>query len=71
VAALLFTLFTLLSASAALLTPVLGQVSQVTDYLPELAHDGCHLLAVACHYGSSGWSRYICVGEHRYFYELR
>jgi hypothetical protein len=49
VAALLFTLFTLLSASAALLTPVLGQVSQVTDYLPELAHDGRHLLAVACH----------------------
>jgi len=49
VAALLFTLFTLLSASGALLTPVLGQVSQVTDYLPELTHDGRHLLAVACH----------------------
>ena len=48
--ALLFlALFVLLSASGALLAPLLGQAAGVTDYLHEFAHDGRHLLAVPCH----------------------
>lgn len=48
-AVLLVTLFLLLSASGALLAPLLGQAAGATDYLHELAHDGRHLLAVPCH----------------------
>ncbi len=32
-----------------LLSPVLGQVSVVANYLHELAHDGRHLLGAPCH----------------------
>lgn len=46
---LLAVLFLLLSASGALLAPLLGQAAGVTDYLHEFAHDGRHLLAVPCH----------------------
>lgn len=46
---LLAALFLLLSASGALLTPLLGQAAGVADYLHEFAHDGRHLLAVPCH----------------------
>ncbi|QIN81172.1 CbtB-domain containing protein (plasmid) [Rubrobacter marinus] len=49
VALLLVVLFALLSASGALLSPLLGQAAQVADYLHEFAHDGRHLLAVPCH----------------------
>jgi hypothetical protein len=48
-ALLLAMLFVLLSASGALLAPLLGQAAGVTDYLHEFAHDGRHLLAVPCH----------------------
>ncbi len=48
-ALLLAVLFLLLSASGALLAPLLGQAAGVTDYLHEFAHDGRHLLAVPCH----------------------
>lgn len=46
---LLLVLFLLLSASGALLVPLLGQEATVTNYLHEFAHDGRHLLAVPCH----------------------
>ena len=48
--ALLFLvlLFVLLSASADLLVPLLGQAA-AADYVHEFAHDGRHLLAVPCH----------------------
>ena len=49
VALLLAMLFVLLSASGALLAPLLGQAAWVTDYLHEFAHDGRHLLGVPCH----------------------
>ena len=49
VALLLAMLFVLLSASGALLIPLLGQATGVTDYLHGFAHDGRHLLAVPCH----------------------
>ncbi len=49
IALFLMALFLLLSASGALLAPLLGQVAGVTDYLHEFAHDGRHLLAVPCH----------------------
>ncbi|MDP8951058.1 MAG: CbtB-domain containing protein [Actinomycetota bacterium] len=49
VALLSAMLFTLLSASGALLAPLLGQAAEVSDYLHEFAHDGRHLLAVPCH----------------------
>ena len=49
VALLLAMLFALLSASRALLVPLLGEAAKVTDYLHEFAHDGRHLLAVPCH----------------------
>ena len=42
-------LFALLSASGALLAPVLGHAARATDYLHEFAHDGRHLLGVPCH----------------------
>lgn len=32
-----------------LLSPVLGKVSVVANYLHELAHDGRHLLGAPCH----------------------
>jgi hypothetical protein len=48
-ALLLVVLFLLLSASGALLAPLLGQAAGVTDYLHEFAHDGRHLLGVPCH----------------------
>lgn len=48
-ALLLMLLFLLLSASGALLAPLLGQAGGVADYLHEFAHDGRHLLAVPCH----------------------
>lgn len=48
-ALLLVVLFLLLSASGALLAPVVGQAAGVTDYLHAFAHDGRHLLAVPCH----------------------
>ena len=48
-ALLLLALFMLLSASGALLTPLLGQAAGPFDYLHELAHDGRHLLGVPCH----------------------
>ncbi len=48
-ALLLAMLFALLSASGALLAPLLGQAAEVADYLHEFAHDGRHLLAVPCH----------------------
>lgn len=48
-ALLLLALFVLLSASGALLAPLLGQAAGVTDYLHAFAHDGRHLLAVPCH----------------------
>lgn len=48
-ALLLVMLFAALSASGALLAPLLGQAAEVTDYLHEFAHDGRHLLAVPCH----------------------
>lgn len=46
---LLAMLFALLSASGALLAPLLGQAAEVTNYLHEFAHDGRHLLAIPCH----------------------
>ncbi len=49
IALFLAALFLLLSASGALLAPLVGQVAGVTDYLHEFAHDGRHLLAVPCH----------------------
>jgi len=49
VALLLMMLFTLLSASGALLVPLLGQAAGAADYLHEFAHDGRHLLAIPCH----------------------
>lgn len=48
-ALLLAALFILLSASGALLAPLLGQTAGIADYLHEFAHDGRHLLAVPCH----------------------
>ena len=48
-ALLLAMLFVLLSASGALLAPLLGHAAGVADYLHEFAHDGRHLLAVPCH----------------------
>ncbi|PLS87372.1 MAG: hypothetical protein CYG60_02250 [Actinobacteria bacterium] len=49
VALLLLVLFASLSASGALLAPLVGEAAGATDYLHELAHDGRHLLAVPCH----------------------
>ncbi len=46
---LLLVLFASLSASGALLAPLVGEAAGATDYLHELAHDGRHLLAVPCH----------------------
>ncbi len=46
---LLLTLFVLLSASGALLAPLLGETAGAFDYLHEFAHDGRHLLGVPCH----------------------
>jgi hypothetical protein len=46
---LLALLFVLLSASGALLVPLLGQAAGAADYLHEFAHDERHLLAVPCH----------------------
>ena len=46
---LLALLFVLLSASGALLVPLLGQAAGAAEYLHEFAHDGRHLLAVPCH----------------------
>jgi len=48
-ALLLAMLFVLLSASGALLAPLLGHAAGVADYLHEFAHDGRHLLGVPCH----------------------
>ena len=48
-ALLLVALFLLLSASGALLAPLLGQAAGTADYLHEFAHDGRHLLGVPCH----------------------
>jgi hypothetical protein len=48
-ALLLVALFVLLSASGALLAPLLGQAASPLDYLHEFAHDGRHLLGVPCH----------------------
>jgi hypothetical protein len=48
-ALLLLALFVLLSASGALLAPLLGQAAGPFDYLHEFAHDGRHLLGVPCH----------------------
>ena len=48
-ALLLVALFFLLSASGALLAPLIGQSAGAFDYLHEFAHDGRHLLAVPCH----------------------
>ncbi len=48
-ALLLAMLFVLLSASGELLAPLIGQASDVANYLHEFAHDGRHLLAVPCH----------------------
>jgi hypothetical protein len=48
-ALLLLVLFVLLSASGALLAPLLGQAAGSFDYLHEFAHDGRHLLGVPCH----------------------
>ena len=46
---LLLALFVLLSASGDLLVPLLGRAAGPFDYLHEFAHDGRHLLGVACH----------------------
>ena len=46
---LLLALFLLLSASGDLLVPLLGRAAGPFDYLHEFAHDGRHLLGVACH----------------------
>lgn len=46
---LLAVLFASLSASGALLVPLVGEMAGATDYMHELAHDGRHLLAVPCH----------------------
>jgi hypothetical protein len=48
-ALLLAMLFVLLSASGALLAPLLGHAAGLADYLHEFAHDGRHLLAIPCH----------------------
>jgi hypothetical protein len=48
-ALLLAMLFAALFASGALLAPLLGQASEVANYLHEFAHDGRHLLGVPCH----------------------
>jgi len=48
-ALLLAMLFVLLSASGALLAPLLGHAAGVADYLNAFAHDGRHLLAIPCH----------------------
>jgi hypothetical protein len=48
-ALLLVALFLLLSASGALLAPLLGEAADTADYLHEFAHDGRHLLGVPCH----------------------
>ena len=48
-ALLLVMLFTALSASEALLAPLLGQAAGAADYLHEFADNGRHLLAVPCH----------------------
>ena len=48
-ALLLAMLFVLLSASGALLAPLLGHAAGMADYLHEFAHDGRHLLAIPCH----------------------
>ena len=48
-ALLLAFLFVLLSASGALLAPLLGQAAGAVAYLHEFAHDGRHLLAAPCH----------------------
>ncbi len=48
-ALLLVALFVLLSASGALLAPLLGQAANPFDYLHEFAHDGRHLLGAPCH----------------------
>jgi hypothetical protein len=49
IALLPLALFVLLSASGALLAPLLGQAAGPFDYLHEFAHDGRHLLGVPCH----------------------
>ena len=46
---LLVLLFMGLSASGALLVPLVGQAAGFTDYLHEFTHDGRHLLALPCH----------------------
>jgi hypothetical protein len=48
-ALLLVALFMLLSASGALLAPLLGQAASPFNYLHEFVHDGRHLLGVPCH----------------------
>lgn len=48
-ALLLVALFLLMSASGALLAPLLGQAAGATDLLHGFAHDGRHLMAVPCH----------------------
>ena len=48
-ALLLVALCVHLSASGALLAPLLGQAAAPFDYLHEFAHDGRHLLGVPCH----------------------
>jgi hypothetical protein len=48
-ALLLAVLFLGLSASGALLAPLVGQAAGFTDYVHQFAHDGRHLLAVPCH----------------------
>lgn len=48
-ALLLALLFLFLSASGALLAPLVGEAAGVTNYLHEFTHDGRHLLGVPCH----------------------
>jgi len=48
-ALLLLVLFVLLSASGALLAPLVGETAGAFDYVHEFAHDGRHLLGVPCH----------------------
>jgi hypothetical protein len=46
---LVLMLIAVLSASGALLAPVLGHTARAADYLHEFAHDGRHMLGVPCH----------------------
>ena len=48
-ALLLIALLVLLSASGALLAPLLGQAAGPFDSLHDFAHDGRPLLGVPCH----------------------